>query len=199
MTLPVIPTRLFHGSSKPTIDHLDAEFSCEDNPFGPAIYLTEDLCVAGCYAQQRGCIYEVELQGDPRYTICLDQSLEDQTAEVIAAISTLLRHVGHRTPPVPHNNARETIDLADPEIGKRERNRMLRSLGIWLLYGSLNGHEMNGFCDRGVQFAVLHESVIRSQRYMFIGKTVEPFRSTWTRLRETLGLVGLRNKRSNSE
>lgn len=156
--------RLLHGSSNPTIDNLSVALCREDNPFGPAIYLTKDPLVAGCYVQQRGAIYEVELQGDPRHTICLDQSLEDQTPEATSAISTLLRHVGHHTTLGPHQNARATIELADPAIGKRKRNLMLHSLGIWLLYGYLDGYEMSGLCDRGVQFAVLHESAIAGQR-----------------------------------
>lgn len=164
MPSPVIPMRLLHGSSDPTINNLSVAHCREDNPFGPAIYLTEDPLVAGCYVRQRGAIYEVELQGDPRHTICLDQSWEDQTREAASAIAELLRRVGHHTLPGSRQDARTTIQLADPALGKRKRNQMLHSLGIWLLYGYLDGYEMSGLCDRGVQFAVLHESSIVAQR-----------------------------------
>lgn len=152
--------RLLHGSSNPAIDHLSVIHSSERNPFGPAIYLTEDPLVAGCYMRQRGAIYSISLQGDPRHTICLDQSWEDQTSEATLSIAKLLNYVGHREIPASRQNARTTIELADPVLGKRVRNQVLHSFGIWLLYGYLDGYEMSGLCDRGTQFAVLHESAV---------------------------------------
>lgn len=116
--------------------------------------------VAGCYVRQSGRIYEVSLQGDSRHTICLDLSWEEQTPEAIAAMIKLLKHIGHRDKPASRQNARATIELADPVLGKRKRNQLIHSFGIWLLYGYLDGYEMSGLCDQGIQFAVLHESAI---------------------------------------
>jgi hypothetical protein len=57
-------------------------------------------------------------------------------------------------------NARQAIDLAVPALGKRKRNSMLASLGVWMIYGHLDPIERSGLCDRGIQYAVIDTNAI---------------------------------------
>lgn len=148
----------YHGSRKPKISQLKVNRS-HDNPFGPAVYLTKDPIVADCYHREGGAIYEVNILGDTQFTINLDESFIDQSAEAKKVIYRSLKSLNQPIDISPSTNARDFIHPYGSSIS--DINEALSQNGIWLLYGHLSGMEVSGLMDRGVQFAVIDESALK--------------------------------------
>jgi hypothetical protein len=132
--------------------------------FVPALYLTSDPDVAGCYARNGGAIYEVEVAGNHQLTIALNRKWKDQSVDARMAVREAFKVAGVPFHVDPDDDARAMIDLLASRGGKRSRNRLLQEQGIWLLYGHLDPSEANGLCDRGVQYAVISGSTVVAQR-----------------------------------
>lgn len=148
----------YHGSRKSKISQLKIN-RADDNPFGPAVYLTKDPMVADCYHREGGAIYEVNILGNTQFTIDLDKSFIDQSAEAIYAILRSLKSLNQSVDICPSTNARDFIHPYG--CSKSDINDALSQNGIWLLYGHLSGMEVSGLMDRGVQFAVIDESALK--------------------------------------
>jgi len=87
----------YHGSTEKALTHLKCAYAAEENPFGPAIYLTCDSNVAECYSRSGGAIYRVRLFGDSELTINLDATVEQQTDKAIDAIRRLSTIIHRRS------------------------------------------------------------------------------------------------------
>jgi hypothetical protein len=146
----------YHGSRKCGLTELIVQYSNFDAPFGPAIYLTKDKNVADCYAQN-GSIYLVKICGNLDYSINLDASFSEQTVQAREAINVVKKHF--------YSSLRfETIHVRKivhfDHAMRAEVNSYLKHLGVWMLYGQLDGIEQSGLMDRGIQYAVIDESKI---------------------------------------
>lgn len=148
----------YHGSRKSKLSQLKIN-RVDDNPFGPAVYLTKDPMVANCYCREGGAIYEVNISGNTLLTIDLDKSFIDQSDEAKEAILRSLKSLNQSVDICPSTNAR---DFIHPDgYSRLDINDALFKNGIWLLYGHLSGMELSGLMDRGVQFAVIDESSLK--------------------------------------
>lgn len=140
----------YHGSKHGFLAQLDVAFSSEQNPFGPAIYLTKDKTVAGCYVENSGALYCVRLSGNIEHTINLDERVEDQSDKAIDAIRRLSK-IHYKNTDILKRKARNVIH---PDCECRAlANSFLKNRGIWLNYGHLDGYEDSGLRDRGIQYA----------------------------------------------
>jgi hypothetical protein len=161
--MDVIPRSLLHGSRKKDIDRLIPFHGEDDWPFGPALYLTEDPDVANCYVRATGAVYAIELSGNSQLTIPMNASWKELPVDARLAIKKLFNAANL---PMPRgiDNAREILDSVKPAMNKRQRNKFLAAAGIWMLFGHIDAMEDSGLCDRGIQYALLSESAITSQR-----------------------------------
>lgn len=161
-----IPSLLLHGSKNPNIDRLSPSRSDEKWPFGPAVYLTGDPDVAGCYVGNAGAIYEVEVAGNNAMTIALDRKWREQSVDARMAIKEAFRVAGMEIPlgMYSESEVRKIVDALVVDGRRGDRNRLLGEKGIWLLYGHVDQYEDSGLCDRGVQYAVIVEAAIVGQR-----------------------------------
>jgi hypothetical protein len=160
-------TTLLHGTRSVSIDRFDLKHCEENRPFGPAIYLTADLDVARCYVRPPGGVYEVTLTGKSCYTINLDRHIEEQSPQASRAIQFLFNEIGLSVEH-SHDDVRDLLDLVSNKTGKRQRNYRLAAFGIWMLYGQLSAIENSGLCDKGVQYAVIHEGAILRHKKLSI-------------------------------
>lgn len=157
----------YHGSKTPKIKQLEVR-QLKGNPFGTAIYLTKEPIVADCYCRDGGAIYEVEIKGNIQFTINLDVSFSEQSAEAKSVIIRSLKDLGLYQKKSGAINARDFIhchDTRDIVNGGLARN------GIWMIYGHLNGMELSGLQDRGVQYAVIDPQcavIVRETTYQEI-------------------------------
>lgn len=158
----LFPSCLLHGSPNNSLARLCATYGEDSATFGPAIYLTEDPEVASCYAKGTGVIYTVQLAGNSELTISMNAPWKNLSVDARLAITKLFK-VANAPFPANTDNARAIIDSVVPAIGLRKRNEFLAAQGIWMLYGYIDTVEQSGLCGRGVQYAVLSESVIESQ------------------------------------
>lgn len=161
-----LPRRFLHGSSQKNIDRLSASKGWDKCPFGPALYLTEDLAVARCYLGDDGEIYELEVEGNAQYTIALNLDWSHQTVEARMAIQKLLKAAKVRNEWQDAQDARSIISLTSTVMSPRERNDFLRDSGVWMLHGYLDVYENSGLCDRGTQYALLDDSAILRQNVL---------------------------------
>lgn len=148
----------YHGSKHSSLQSLDISFSSERHPFSPAVYLTKDKVVAGCYAQKDGVIYCVRIFGDSKFIINLDGQVTDQSEEAIDAIRRLSK-IHYRKTDIFHRNARDVIHPYN--ACRAMANAFLRNRGIWMIYGHLSGIEICAPMDRGIQYAVINNKHIR--------------------------------------
>lgn len=158
-----IPRNLLHGSSIQTIDRLSPTYGLERSPFGPALYLTEDPQVAGCYVKRSGAIYEVNISGNEELTIDMNSAWEELSVAARLSITRLFKVANVPLP--KHRESRAMLDAVTPIMSKRERNNFLASEGIWMLHGYIYAMEHSGLCDRGVQYALIDDSAIKAQRF----------------------------------
>lgn len=172
MNIPHIPLRLFHGSVLPDLTSLKIAFAQNDTPFGPGVYLTEDLLVAGCYHYRKGKIYEVEVRGNRSYVINLDEPFKKQTFEARSSIVKLLHLAKCEIPSKDTLDARDIIEMTISKFTKKERNLHLAQLGIWMIFGTLHAMETSGLSDRGIQYVILEDTAIISVKPYI--KQVEP-------------------------
>jgi hypothetical protein len=154
-----ISRQLFHGTRAAVTSRFDLQAGPESHPFGPAVYLTADVQAAIARAGEDGAVLLVEVGGAPAQTINLDKPISHQSRQGQTAISVLLAFVG-QTEFNDELNARAAIDMAAQSLGKRKRNEFLASMGVWMLHGHLDGSEVSGPADRGVQYAVLKTEAI---------------------------------------
>lgn len=163
LPMTAIPRTLLHGSHDKSIDQLNPMLGDEHAPFGPALYLTEDPAVANCYVRGTGAIYAIELFGNGQFTISMNASWRELSVDARLAIKRLFKSAGL---PMPSgvNNARAILDSVRPVMDKRQRNEFLATEGVWMLFGHIDAMEGSGLCDRGIQYALLSESAIASQR-----------------------------------
>lgn len=161
----------YHGSRKSKILQLKIN-RAHNNPFGPAIYLTKDPTVANCYYREGGSIYEVNIFGNTQFTIDLDKSFIDQSAEAKEAIIRTLKALNLYVDSCPSTNARDFIHPYG--CLKSDINDVLSENGIWLLYGHLSGMEVSGLMDRGVQFAVIDESAVKVSKETSYSEITNP-------------------------
>jgi hypothetical protein len=156
MALPVRPpARFLHGTKVQNLERFDIRRSSDDNPLGPGVYLTTDLVLAQHCAGAAGAVLAVQVDGDPRFVLDLDQPLKKQPSHCAAAVSVLLKFSGWSEQLDYGLNAREAIDLVVPKLGKRYRNAFLASSGVWMLRGHLQAKERCGPGDSGVQYVLL--------------------------------------------
>ena len=163
--MSAIPSTLLHGSRHKHIDRLSAGHGLDVSPFGPALYLTADAAVAGHYMGEEGVIYALTVAGNSQLTIAMDGLWKDLSVDARLVIQKLFKAASL---PVPTGaqTARAILDGVSSAIGLRRRNAILSSEGIWMLYGHAGGvAQEGGFLDPGVQYALLSDAVIVSQRY----------------------------------
>lgn len=161
--MDAIPLSLLHGSCKKDIDRLSPLHGEDTAPFGPALYLTEDPDVANCYVRKTGVIYAIELTGNSQLVIPMNASWKDLSVDARLAIMKLFK-AANLPMPSGINNAREILDSVEPAMNKRQRNEFLANQGIWMLFGHIDAIEYSGLCDRGIQYALLSDAAIVSQR-----------------------------------
>ena len=161
--MDAITRSLLHGSRHKALERLDPFHGDEDWPFGPALYLTEDPAVANCYVHGTGAIYAIELTGNGQLTIPMNASWKELSVDARLAIKKLFDAANRRLPS-GINNARAILDSIEPAMNKRQRNEFLAAEGIWMLFGHIDAMEDSGLCDRGIQYALLCDSAITSQR-----------------------------------
>ena len=156
----------FHGSPATNLTSLSLKYADENAPFGPAIYLTRDADVARFYTEGKGAVYSVRLGVDPRAVVHLGEALERQRLE---AKSALLRMCGSFNVPMEFAraaaSARDLTEKAASTGGRPDRRSVcsfLVSQGVHVLYGELDGYEVSGARDWGLQFAILSEHVLTS-------------------------------------
>lgn len=160
----MLNSKFYHGSKTANIKQLEI-MRFQRNPFGSAIYLTKEPIVADCYHRDGGAIYEVVIKGNIQFTINLDVSFAEQSAEVKAAIIQSLKNLGLYEKKSGETNARDYIhchNTRDIVNGELVRN------GVWMIYGHLDGMELSGLQDRGVQYAVIDSQfteIIRETNY----------------------------------
>lgn len=159
-----VALNLLHGTPGAAFERFDL-FRADDRcPFGPAIYLTADILVAGCYERQGGRICEVEIKGPAGGVLDLDLNMSRQHVTAARVVDAMLAGLNlGRSRAI---NAREVIELADERLGKRHRNRLLASLGVWMLHGHVSAWENSGLQDRGRQYAVLDTACVLQVRWL---------------------------------
>lgn len=149
---------LLHGSKNHIEDLLDINKTNDRNPFGPGIYLTEDLSVARCYAKSSESnlyIYEVSISGNKDFTINLDLAYSEQPSNIQFILRNIKECIGTN-----HNNNIEDVDsiLYSTDYNKRYINELLKLHGIWLVYGHLDSASCSGLCDKGIQYVLLNST-----------------------------------------
>lgn len=160
----LLPSKLLHGTRSAPFDRFDITQAQPHAPFGPAIYLTADPLVAQCYFRPGGGICEVELSGESVGILDLNCHILDQPELTRSIVLSMLVSLGIKAT-ADIGDTRAVVELADKKLGKKLRNRLLVSVGIWMLHGHLNSMEHSGLCDRGRQFAVLDPSRIVGLRW----------------------------------
>lgn len=164
--MSAIPSTLLHGSRHKHIDRLSAGHGLEVSPFGPALYLTADAAVAGHYMGEEGVIYALTLAGNSQLTIAMDSLWKDLSVDARLVIQKLFKAASLPVPTGAHT-ARAILDSVSSAMDLRQRNAILSDEGIWMLYGHVGGVAQQGdFLDLGVQYALLSDAVIVSQRYL---------------------------------
>lgn len=163
--MSAIPSTLLHGSRHKNIDRLSPGHGLEVSPFGPALYLTADADAAGHYMGQEGAIYALTVAGNSQLTIAMDGHWKDLSVDARLVIQKLFK-AAHLPVPTGAHTARAILDSVSPAMGLRQRNTILSREGIWMLYGHVDGDAQDGaFLDQGVQYALLSDGVIVSQRH----------------------------------
>lgn len=157
-----LPKVLFHGSKLLGLSVLRVACAEEGAPFGPAVYLTDNINVAQAYTGREGRVYAVEMRGGERDGI-VDMGLAWEVASP-RLFRLMLNTFGADDLPGYGRSAREVLDGLLEENGGRwsrqGRREVLLGAGIWMLRGELNGNEISGLMDRGVQYACLHDVML---------------------------------------
>lgn len=149
-----------HGSRERNLTNLSLDKANKHSPFGPVIYCTTELDVAGCYTGFDGLVYKVTASGFPDRTINLDLTVEEQTSYVREKFISLHNNLNSIAQLNVKDNARDSLDKLSEQWGKETVNQCLSALGIWMIYGHLSGMEVSGLMDKGVQYGLLHHKHI---------------------------------------
>lgn len=164
--MSAIPSTLLHGSRHRHIDRLSVDHGLDVSPFGPALYLTADAAVAGHHRGEEGVIYALTVAGNSQLTIAMDSLWKDLSVDARLVIQKLFKAAGLPVPTGAHT-ARAILDSVSAAMDLRQRNAILSNEGIWMLYGHGGSVAQDGdFLDTGVQYALLSDAVIVSQRYL---------------------------------
>lgn len=151
-----IPRELFHGSPHAGLTALTPLHASSICCFGPAVYLTDDLAVAGCYTRRSGSVYTVHLHGEPDCALDLNRPCGGQGQRLLGKVAWACRHV--RQPFDPSIVARDIIH--PPACDMAAVNQALKIAGVWMIFGRLDLYEVSGLMDRGIQYAVVDEDRI---------------------------------------
>lgn len=164
--MSAIPSTLLHGSRDKHIDRLTVGHGLDVSPFGPALYLTADAAVAGQYMGEEGAIYALTVAGNSQLTISMDGLWKDLSVDARLVIQKLFKAASLPVPTGAHT-ARANLDSVSSSMGLRQRNAILSQEGIWMLYGQVDGvaQDDGSAIDLGVQYALLSDTVIVSQRH----------------------------------
>lgn len=167
--MSAIPSTLLHGSRHRNIGHLSSVHGLEIAPFGPALYLTADAEAASHYRGGQGAIYALTVAGNSQLTIAMDGLWKDLSVDARLVIQKLFKAASLPVPTGAHT-ARAILDSVGSAMGLRQRNAILSQEGIWMLYGCVGADgeavaQDGAFLDQGIQYALLSDAVIVSQRY----------------------------------
>ncbi len=156
-----LPKVLFHGSKLLGLSVLRVACADERAPFGPAVYLTDNINVAQAYTGREGRVYAVEMPGERDGIVDMGLAWEVASPRLF---QLMLNTFGADDLPGYGRSTRVVLDRLLEENGGRwsrqGRRAALLSAGIWMLRGELEAHEMSGFMDRGTQYACLHDVVL---------------------------------------
>lgn len=151
---------LLHGSRNYIEDLLDINKTNDRNPFGPGIYLTDDLSVARCYtksSENNSYIYNVSISGNKDFAINLDLPYSKQPKNIQAILMNIKECIGANN----HNHKKENVNavLYHGIYNRKYINELLKLHGIWLVYGHLHDPYTNsGACDKGIQYVLLNST-----------------------------------------